>query len=78
MGNFHAKNMSSFSTQKRSPVKNSEQRSKRPAHCLHNFSWGTIVTETFYQIPGKQDITEITFLNPHLLIGIAMGYDSGL
>lgn len=54
------------------------KREKWPAHCLHTFSWGATATESFYQILGKQDITEITFLNPHLLIGIIMGYDSGL
>lgn len=29
--------------------------------------------ESFYQIPGSQDITEIIFLIPHLLIGNVMG-----
>lgn len=58
--------------------KTQSKGAKWPAHCLHTFSWGTTVTGSFYQIPGKQDITEFTFLNPHLLIGIVMGYDSGL
>ena len=36
-------------------------------------SWGAMGAVSFYQIPGKQDITEITFLNAHLLIGNVTG-----
>lgn len=37
-----------------------------PAHLLVKV-WG------FYQVPGDKDITELTFLNPHLLIGNVTG-----
>lgn len=69
VGSFCAKNLSTFSTQKWSMMKGKEQKEQ------NNMLFASIPShaESFYQIPGSQDITEIIFLIPHLLIGNVMG-----